>query len=70
MVWTAAEVALAVIGLTVLAVLGVRLWRQVRVLTREVGAAAERLGAATAALDEASAGSRSPAPPLGGGTSA
>ena len=63
MVWTVAEVALAVIGLAVLAVLGLRLWRQVRVLTREVAAAAERISAAAAMLDDVSAGNRSPARP-------
>ncbi len=55
MVWLAVDVALAVVGLAVLALLALRVWRQVRALSRAVGAAAEQLRAATVALDELAA---------------
>ena len=45
--WVLFGVLLGVAGLAVLGALTVRLWRQVRRLGREVGAAAERLAAAT-----------------------
>ncbi len=55
MAWIAVDVALAVFGSAVLALLGLRLWRRVQVLGREVRAASQRLGVAAAALDGAAA---------------
>ena len=45
------DIALAVGGLAVLAVLALRLWRQVRALGRTVSAAAARFGEAQAEMD-------------------
>jgi len=45
------DIALAVLGLLVLALLAVRLWRQVKELGRTVGNAAARVGEAQASLD-------------------
>jgi hypothetical protein len=50
--WIALDVGLAVIGLAVLALLAVRLFRQVRGLGREVARAGERLGAELAQLEQ------------------
>lgn len=50
MVWVGIDIALAVIGLLVLAVLAVRLWRQVRAFGRDVSSAATRLAAASEEL--------------------
>jgi hypothetical protein len=50
MPWVAFYVVIAVLGLAVLAALGFRLWRQVRQLARDVGAAGERIAAASAQL--------------------
>lgn len=52
MAWIVVDVSLAVIGLVVLGLLALRLWRQVRVLGREVRAAGERIQTAAATLDE------------------
>jgi hypothetical protein len=46
-VWIGVDIALAVIGLAVLAGCTVRLWRQVRQLGRDVGAAGARIAAAS-----------------------
>jgi hypothetical protein len=51
MPWIGLDVALAVVGLAVLAAFSVRLYRQVRGFGREVSAAGERLGEALAGLD-------------------
>ena len=48
------DIAVAVVGLAVLAAFAVRLWRQVKELGRTVSAAAERVGAAQVALEEIS----------------
>ncbi|WP_066887668.1 hypothetical protein [Carbonactinospora thermoautotrophica] len=56
MVWVVVNVLLAVAGLAVLAVLGWRLWRDVRVLGRAVTAAADRLNTAVAQLEAATRG--------------
>ena len=45
MAWVALYVGLVVVGLAVLAVLAVRLWRQVREFGRAVSAASERIAA-------------------------
>jgi hypothetical protein len=45
--WVAFYVAIAVLGLVVLALLALRLWRQVRDLGREVSAAGQRIAAVT-----------------------
>jgi len=45
--WVLLFVGLGVLGLGVLAALTVRLWRQVRQLGRDVGAASARLAAAS-----------------------
>ncbi|HWB67643.1 MAG TPA: hypothetical protein VG708_12535 [Mycobacteriales bacterium] len=51
MIWIGVDIALAVIGLAVLAGLAVRLWRQVRQLGRDVAAAGERISAASDQLN-------------------
>jgi hypothetical protein len=51
--WVLFGVLLGVAGLAVLAGLTLRLWRQVRRLGREVSAAADRLSAASTALERA-----------------
>lgn len=51
MVWLAVDVALAVLGLAVLAALGWWLWRRVRALGRDVAAASDRLAAALGELE-------------------
>jgi hypothetical protein len=48
--WIVGGVALGVLGIAVLALLTVRLWRQVRGLGRDVAAAGERLAAAADAI--------------------
>jgi hypothetical protein len=53
MPWIAFYVAIAVLGLGVLALLTFRLYRQVRQFARDVGAAGERISAASASLDQA-----------------
>lgn len=45
-------VAIAVIGLAVLALLGFRLYRQVRQFARDVGAAGERIAAVSDQLSQ------------------
>ncbi|MGI8680991.1 MAG: hypothetical protein ACR2JO_02415 [Mycobacteriales bacterium] len=55
MAWITVDVALALLGLAVLALLGFWLWRRVQVLGCEVRAASQRLGVAAAALDGAAA---------------
>ena len=45
--WVLAGVALGVAGIAVLGALAFRLWRQVRVLSHQVGAAGERLARAS-----------------------
>lgn len=52
MVWWAVDLFLVFAGLVVLAVLAVRTWRRLRQLGRQVAGAAERLGEATARLEE------------------
>jgi len=52
-VWVLIDVALGVLGLAVLALLSVRLWRQVRQLGREVATAGERIATATDELSQA-----------------
>lgn len=52
MLWILIDVAFAVVGLLVLALLAVRLYRQVRTFGRQVTAASERLAEASARLDE------------------
>jgi hypothetical protein len=52
MPWVAFYVAIAVIGLAVLGLLTFRLYRQVRQFARDVGAAGERIAAASASLDQ------------------
>jgi hypothetical protein len=46
-VWVVFYVAIAVAGLAVLALLSVRLWRQVRQFGRDVSAAGEKIAAVT-----------------------
>jgi hypothetical protein len=46
--WIALYVGIVVLGLVVLALLGYRLYQQVRQFARDVGAAGERIAAATA----------------------
>jgi hypothetical protein len=50
--WIGIDIALAVLGLAVLAGLAWRLWRQVRQLGRDVGAAGERIASASQQLQE------------------
>jgi hypothetical protein len=45
--WIALYVGLAVLGLAVLALLSIRLWRQVRAFGRDVSAAGAKLNAIT-----------------------
>jgi hypothetical protein len=45
--WIAFSVAIAVLGLAVLAALALRLWRQVRQFGREVSAAGEKIAKMT-----------------------
>lgn len=52
MLWILVDVAFAVAGLLVLALLAVRLYRQVRMFGRQVTAASERLADASARLAE------------------
>lgn len=47
MPWIAFSVAIAVLGLAVLAALALRLWRQVRQFGREVSAAGEKIAKMT-----------------------
>ncbi len=54
MPWVIVYVVLAVGGLAVLGVVGLRLWGDVRELLRAVSAASEKLSAATNELDAAS----------------
>jgi hypothetical protein len=53
-IWLGVDVGLAVVGLLVLALLTLRLWRQVRGFARDVGNAGERLAAATEELSRLS----------------
>jgi hypothetical protein len=57
-VWIGIDIGLAVLGLLVLAALTFRLWRQVRQLGRDVGAAGTRIADASEKLS--SAGSTRP----------
>lgn len=68
MAWIVVDVALALLGLAVLCLLALRLWRQVRALGREVGAAGERVRTAAAALEELRPPAGSAAPPSSGGS--
>jgi DNA anti-recombination protein RmuC len=52
MPWVAFYVAIAVLGLVILGLLTFRLYRQVRQFARDVGAAGERIAAASANLDQ------------------
>ncbi len=52
MLWIGIDIALAVAGLLVLALLAVRLYRQVRVFGRQVSTANHRLAEASARLAE------------------
>jgi HAMP domain-containing protein len=54
--WIGLAVLLGAAGLAILAVLTLRLWRQVRELARDVRAAGDRIATATAELQR-------PAPP-------
>jgi hypothetical protein len=56
--WVLFYLGLVVIGLVVLALITVRLWRQVREFAREVSAAGEKIAAMTAELDQISATNR------------
>jgi hypothetical protein len=56
--WVALYVALAVVGLAVLTVLAVRLWRQVREFGLVVSAASERIAAVADELAKISPPSR------------
>jgi uncharacterized membrane protein len=56
--WIALYVGLAVLGLAVLAVLSVRLWRQVRQFGRDVSAAGAKITAVTDELAKISAPTR------------
>ena len=52
MLFLVLDLVLVVIGLVVLGVLSLRLWRQVKVLGAEVMSATERLADAAAAMDQ------------------
>jgi hypothetical protein len=52
--WIALYVGLAVLGLAVLALLGFRLWRQVRQFARDVSAAGAKIAAVTDQLSQIS----------------
>jgi len=54
--WVIFYVALAVTGFAVLAVVGFRLWRDVRVLGQAVSSASRRLADAAAELESAGGG--------------
>lgn len=54
--WILIDVALALLALALLALLALRLWRQVKTLSRLVGSAGERMATATDALASAQAG--------------
>jgi hypothetical protein len=53
--WVFLYVVLGVLSIVVLALLTLRLWRQVRQLGRDVAAAGERVNAAMSTLDQISA---------------
>lgn len=55
MIWTALDLALGFLVLVVLGVAVLRLWRRVKVLTRQVKAASAAVGPATDALAAAQA---------------
>jgi len=55
-IWVAIDVTAAVLGLAVLALVALRLWRQVRDLGRQVRAAGDQIAAATAELDRVTPG--------------
>jgi hypothetical protein len=57
--WIGVDVALAVAGLLVLALLTLRLWRQVRQLGRDVAAASSRIATASDELARISPTERS-----------
>lgn len=58
MPWIALYVGLAVLGLAVLALLSLRLWRQVRQFGRDVSAAGAKIAAVTDELAKISPPSR------------
>ena len=53
--WVFLYVAVGVLSIVVLALLTLRLWRQVRQLGRDVAAAGERVNAVTSQLEQISA---------------
>ncbi len=55
MPWLLLDLLLALLALMVLALLGLRLWRQVKALSHAVGAAGQRIAPLTAALSRAQA---------------
>ena len=54
MTWVLIWLVLVVAGVAFLAVLGRRLWRQAKALTREMSAAADRLGEVAGTLSDLS----------------
>jgi len=50
MAWVGVDIAIAVVGLLILALLTFRLWRQVRQLGRDVSAAGSRIATASEEL--------------------
>lgn len=52
MPWVVFYVGIAVLGLAVLGLLTFRLYRQVRQFARDIGAAGERISAASAAMEQ------------------
>ena len=61
MPWLALDLALVLVSLVVLALLGLRLWRQVKQLSRGVSAASARIAALTQGLSIAPRPDASPA---------
>ena len=51
MIWVAVDIVVALGGLLVLALVAVRLWRQVKAFGAQVGAASDRIAAANAERD-------------------
>jgi len=64
--WILVDVGIALLALTGLVVVGLRLWRTVRTTTKALGAANERLAAAQAQLGAVQQAGRRTAP--GGGS--
>ena len=71
MIWVLVWAVLAIGATVVLGLLGLRLWRQAKALTRELGAASERLAEVSTQLAELAAAAEHaadhprPAPPGG-----